>query len=88
MKKTIGLVLLLVGYGAGSRAAVVSNYFADAGFEAIAGNEPNAGTTPWFTTGENSDFAFISSIDQMHGGSQSAKFNYYFFFEKIDVKIL
>jgi hypothetical protein len=80
MKKNIALVLVLVfaGFAVGSRADIVANLLVDPGFEAITGNEPNAGTAPWFTTGEGNDGSFISSTDQAHSGLQSTKFTFNF----------
>jgi hypothetical protein len=70
--------LLLTGLPESGRAAVVSNLFDGAGFEALIGNEPNAGTSPWFTTDEGNDFSFISATNQAYGGNISLKYNYYY----------
>jgi hypothetical protein len=80
MKKTtmVGLLLIVAGFAVDSRADIVANLLADPGFEAIIGNEPNAGTTPWFTTGENAAGSFISATDQAHSGLQSAKYTFYY----------
>ncbi len=76
--KTMVFVLLAAGFVSGSQALVVSNLLADAGFEAIVGNEPNAATSPWFTSGEAQVGSFVSATNQANGGSQSVKFSYYY----------
>ena len=80
MKKMIKGILsfLSLGIAMNTHAVIVSNLLADAGFEALAGNEPNDATSPWFTIGEAQIGSFISATNQVHGGSQSAKFNYYY----------
>ncbi len=54
------------------------NLLADSGFEAVSGNEPNAGTSPWATAGEGQDGSFVTATDQANSGSQSAEFTFYF----------
>lgn len=80
MKSTITIRCLLALAGAlgSTRAAVVDNRLADTGFEAIAGNEPNTNSLPWFTSGEDQVASFVSSTKQVHSGNQSAKFAYYY----------
>lgn len=72
------LSLLATGVAGNVFAAVAENLLSDAGFEAISGNEPNSGTTPWFTSGEGSDGSFTTATDQAHGGAQSARFAFYY----------
>jgi len=69
---------MAIGMVGSSQADIAANLLSDAGFEAISGNEPNAATAPWFTSGEGSDGSFISSTDQAHSGLQSAKFTFNF----------
>ncbi len=54
------------------------NQLADSGFEAISGNQPNDNTAPWLTIGEGQPGSFVTGTDKAHGGSQSAKFTFYF----------
>ncbi|QHI70323.1 hypothetical protein [Tichowtungia aerotolerans] len=56
----------------------VSNRIADAGFEVLAGNEPNVATAPWFTSGEGGDESFITDTNRAHSGSQSGLFKFYY----------
>jgi len=77
-KKAILASAIFLGGIAVVHADIVSNLLVDAGFEAINGNEPNATTSPWFTMGEGSAGSFVTATNQMHGGSQSAKFAYYY----------
>ena len=82
MKKAIRqLVLTMLACGMGSHAAVISNYLSDAGFEVLDGSspayEPNAGTAPWYTSGENAAGSFKATATQAKSGSQSAVFDWY-----------
>ncbi len=81
LSSLVGIVFLLMGGVVASHAEVVSNYFADAGFEALDGSfpayEPNAGTSPWFTTGENADGSFKATTNEANSGSQSVVFDWY-----------
>ncbi|VGO23057.1 hypothetical protein SCARR_05156 [Pontiella sulfatireligans] len=52
----------------------VQNALADPGFEALIGTEPNAGSAPWFTTGEEASSNFKGSTNRAYAGSQSAVF--------------
>lgn len=73
-------ILLLIGAALAmdGRADIVANLLLDPGFEAITGNEPNAATSPWFTTDEAAALSFVSTTTQKHSGNQSALFNYYY----------
>ena len=70
--------MALAGFAATGHAVTVGNLLADAGFEAIAGNEPDAGTAPWFTSGEAQNGSFVSATNRFHGGGKSAKFAFYY----------
>ncbi|VGO12002.1 hypothetical protein PDESU_00550 [Pontiella desulfatans] len=69
-----GLLLICAAASSGS-----ANLLLDPGFEAISGTEPNDGTSPWSTVNENQNGSFVTGTDKYRpGGSQSAKFTFYF----------
>ncbi len=84
MKQSIitGITLLL-GWSAAANAALYTvmidtdaeqNLLSDPGFESIAGTEPDAASTPWFTTGEGSAAHFATATNVAKSGSQSVGF--------------
>ncbi len=77
-KLILGLSIILSAVVMNGFSSVVSNYFQDGSFEALTGNEPNAGTSPWFTSGENADGSFLRVTNEAHTGSQSVKYAFNF----------
>lgn len=75
MRKWIILIWVLA---TGCNAAGIRNYLNDAGFEAIAGKEPDSGTAPWATVREGQDGSFVTGTDKAHSDAQSAKFTFYY----------
>ncbi len=53
------------------------NWLEDPGFEALIGTEPDAGTFPWFTTGEDASSNFRVATNKAFAGRQSAVFANY-----------
>ncbi len=67
------LFVVTTAYG-----AVPTNLLTDPGFENISGNEPDIGSSPWATAGENENGSYVTGTDRFLNGAKSAKFTFYF----------
>ncbi|MGE4489649.1 MAG: hypothetical protein AB7E95_08910 [Kiritimatiellales bacterium] len=63
------VIVGFVGFFCVSLGAQSAKLLLDSGFEAIAGNEPNTNTSPWFTVNEDSNWSFKASADQYYEGA-------------------
>lgn len=78
------LLLLLIPAAACCHGEVVQNVLLDPGFEALSGTAPDSATSPWFTTGENTNDSFravtttaAAVTKDIRNGSQAVVMQYY-----------
>ena len=74
MKREILAIVMLAGLAVNGWGGVVTNWVDEAGFEGLSGaTHPDAGTAPWFTSGE-SDSGWVQREQTIvNSGSQSIK---------------
>ena len=76
------LMMVAVAHGAVHTVTVdmdgAWNVLGDPGFETLGGNEPSAGSGPWFSSGEDEDWQLKMSTNRAYTGSQSVVFANYF----------
>ncbi len=70
--------IVVFSFSTCSSAEIVTNLLSDPGFEALTGNNPNSGSTPWFTSGEDQVGSVVPETTLVHSGAQSLVYQFYY----------